>query len=231
MLVDTLEPGNIGASARALKNLGFPHLELVNPGRFPAVEADWFAHGAEDVLAAIKVHDSMDSALKEKAVVIGTTRRTGKKRGLTYPVKEGAVRIRDYAEQNRIAILFGREDRGLTNEQASACSFMLHIAAAPENPSFNLGHAVLIIAYELASAGYAAAPSQAAIPQEEFGNLFARLSGLMEMAGYAPKGIRDDEKEILADLRRIMARAGITEREARMLHGIISQIESSLGRK
>jgi len=231
ILVDTLEPGNIGASARALKNLGFPALELVRPRRFPADEADWFAHGAEDILAAVRVHDSLAPALKEKAVVIGTTRRTGKKRGLVYAVREGAARIREFAQQNRVALLFGREDRGLTNDQTAACSFMLHIPAAPANPSFNLAQAVLIVAYELASSGYAVSQPPSVISQGDFENLFVRVAKIMDMAGYKPKGIRDDREEIMADLKRIMARAGITDRDARMLHGIISQIEESLGRK
>lgn len=231
ILADTLEPGNIGASARALKNLGFPTLELVRPKRFPADEAGWFAHGAEDVLAAVKVHDALASALKDTSVVVGTTRRTGRKRGLVYPVGEAAARIRELAEENRVAILFGREDRGLTNDQAAACSLMLHIPADPENPSFNLSQAVLIVAYELASASYAVSRPPAVISQKEFVNLFDRLRGLLKLAGYRPKGIRDNEKAIMADLRRIMARAGLTEREARMLHGIISQIEESLGKE
>lgn len=231
ILADTLEPGNIGASARAMKNLGFSSLELVRPKRFPADEAAWFAHGAEDVLASVRVHDSLTAALKERSVVIGTTRRIGKRRGLVCPVREGAKRIRELAVKNRIAILFGREDRGLTNEQAAACSLMLNIPAAAENPSFNLAQALLIIAYEIAEADYAPVHSPAAISRSEFDQLFGRLAGVMTMAGYRPKGIRDDEQEIMIDLKRLIARAGITEREARMLHGIISQIEKGLKRR
>ena len=228
ILVETMETGNIGASARALKNLGVSKLELVLPARFPSDEAGWFAHGAEDVLSNIKVFPELKAAMADKSVVIGTTRRIGKKRGQTYPIREAAERIRGLAVNNRIALLFGREDRGLKNEETAECSFMINIPASPENPSFNLAQAVLIIAYELSFTSYSINPPIGIISNADFLNLFKRLGNLMKMAGYEPKGIRDNEKEIMMDLKRIMSKAAITEREAQMLHGIISQIEESL---
>ena len=101
-----------GLGARALKNLGFSKLELVRPARFPSDEAGWFAHGAEDVLSNIKVFPELKAALADKSVVIGATRRIGKKRGQAYPVRDAAEKIRELAVNNRIALLFGREDRG-----------------------------------------------------------------------------------------------------------------------
>ena len=231
ILIETRETGNIGAAARALKNLGFSNLELVRPLKFPSDEAGWFAHGAIDVLSGVEVYPELESALMGKSVVIGTTRRLGKRRGTVYPVREAAEKIRRFSEKNRIAILFGREDRGLTNEEAAECSFMISIPAAPANPSFNLSQAVLIVAYELSYTDYAIRPQPSIITNEEFSTLFQRLSGLMKMAGYAPKGVRDHEEEILSDLKRLIARASLTEREARMLHGIISQIEEGLRKK
>jgi TrmH family RNA methyltransferase len=231
VLIDTVETGNIGAAARALKNLGFSRLELVRPRKFPSEEAGWLAHGAEDILSRVTVHPTLAEALKDKSVVIGTTRRTGKKRGPVYPVRDAAERLRQLSEHNRIALLFGKEDRGLTNEETAECSFMIRIPASPENPSFNLAQAVLIIAYELFSTGRTGSPLPATITTEELSRLFQRLRKIMEMAGYAPKGIRDDEEGIMADLKRLISRAAITGREARMLHGIVSQIEEGLGKK
>lgn len=228
VLIETMESGNIGASARALKNLGFSRLELVIPGKFPSEEAGWFAHGAEDILERTKVHAELTAALNGKSVVIGTTRRAGKKRGLVYPVREAAERIRSLSEHNRIALLFGREDRGLTNEETAACSFMIRIPASHEHPSFNLAQAVLLVAYELSYGDHSVAPLPVVISSEEFNTLFERLRTLMEIAGYKAKGIRHSEEDIMTDLRRLMARTGITKRDARMLHGIISQIEEGL---
>ena len=228
ILVETMETGNIGASARALKNLGFSKLELVRPRKFPSDEAGWFAHGAEDVLSHIKVFPELKAAIADKSVIIGATRRIGKKRGQAYPVREAAGRIRELAVNNRIALLFGREDRGLKNEETAECSFMINIPASPENPSFNLAQAVLIIAYELSYISFSISPPPGIISNAEFLNLFERLGNIMKLAGYEPKGIRDNEREVMMDLKRLMSRAAITEREAHMLHGIISQIEESL---
>lgn len=228
VLIETLESGNIGASARALKNLGFSRLELVHPENFPSEKAGWFAHGAEDMLAHTNVYSDLTTALKEKSVVIGTTRRPGKKRGLVYPVREAAEKIRSLSKHNHIALLFGREDRGLTNEETAACSFMIRIPASSKHPSFNLAQAVLLIAYELSYGEHSVTAVPAVISNEEFSCLFERLRKLMEMAGYKAKGIRDNETDIMTDLKRLIARTGITEREARMLHGIISQLEESV---
>jgi TrmH family RNA methyltransferase len=231
ILVDTLETGNIGASARALKNCGFSNLELVRPRNFPSDATGWFAHGAGDILSGVKVHPGLASALQDKSLIVGTTRRDGKRRGLTYPVREAVERIRQFSENNRVALLFGREDRGLKNAETAECSFMIRIPASTEHPSFNLAQAVLIIAYEISLASYPVKPAPASISNTEFLNLFERLRHLMKMAGYAPKGIRDKEAVIMSDLKRLILRAAITPREARMLHGIISQTEDSLGRR
>jgi TrmH family RNA methyltransferase len=231
ILIDTMETGNIGASARSLKNCGFSRLELVRPRRFPSGEAGWFAHGAEDILSTVKVHPELAPALKDKSLIIGTTRRSGKKRGPLYPVRAAVERIRHFSENNRVALLFGREDRGLTNDEAAECSFMIRIPSSVEHPSFNLAQAVLIIAYEISSTSPTANPAPVTISNEGLRDLFERVRNIMKMAGYVPKGIRDEESEIMADLKRLISRAAITAREARMLHGIISQVEDGLGKR
>lgn len=231
VLIDTRESGNIGASARALKNLGFSHLELVRPAVFPSDEAGWFAHGADDVLENATISTDLDSALSNKSIVIGVTRRVGKKRGNTFPIRESVQRIRSLAENNRIALLFGREDRGLTNTETERCAFMITIPANPDNPSFNLAQAVLLIAYELSHDDHPVHPMPQAIDHKELEQLFLRIVSLLKTAGYAPKGIRDEEHAIFATLRRLAARTAITPAEARMLHGILSQTEIALTKK
>ncbi len=158
ILIDTMEGGNIGAAARSLKNCGFSRLELVRPEKFPSDEAGRFAHGAEDILSTVKVHPELAPALKDKSLIIGTTRRTGRKRGLIYPVRDAVERIRGFSENNRVALLFGREDRGLTNDEAAECSFMISIPSSTEHPSFNLAQAVLITAYEISFATHTSPP-------------------------------------------------------------------------
>jgi len=231
VLIETRESGNIGASARALKNLGFSKLELVQPLKFPSEEAGWFAHGADDILARTQVYSELSDTLSGKSAVIGTTRRPGKKRGLVYPVREAVHKIRSLSKHNRVALLFGREDRGLTNAETAVCSFMISIPASRENPSFNLAQAVLLIAYELSYGDHSIKASPAIISNEEFSGLFERLRKVMAMAGYNAKGIRHHQEHIMTDLKRLIARTGLTTREARMLHGIISQTEEGLLKK
>jgi TrmH family RNA methyltransferase len=155
VLVEPKEPGNVGASARAIKNMGFKNLCVVNP---PAAltegEGRWFARNAHDVLSSAQIYGTLADAVADKSVVVGTTRRKGKRRGLIMPADEGASRLYRMAASNKVAVLFGREAKGLFNEEVEECGFMLSIPSSKAQPSLNLSHAVLIIAYELFLAEY-----------------------------------------------------------------------------
>jgi len=228
VLVETVDPGNIGASARVIKNLGFLNLALVRPRNFPSREAEALAHGAEDILRAARCYDQLGEAVRGTSMVVGMSRRAGKRRGPVVTVKDGADRIRKMAADSGVAVLLGREDRGLTNEEISLCSFTVQIPASPENPSFNLSHALLILAYELAASDYSPFPAEPVITTDELETLFGRLRSTLKLAGYEAKGIRDSEDEIMTRLRQLLARVGLSHREARMLHGVISQVEAGL---
>lgn len=231
VLVNTADAGNIGSSARAIKNFGFLNLVLVRPRHFPSREAEILAHGAEDILRATRSYDTLGEALRGASLVVGTSRRTGKQRGPVVPIKRAAERIRESAADSSVSILLGREDRGLTNEELALCSFTVRIPASPENPSLNLSHALLLLAYELAAAEYSALAAEPVITMDELEVLFARIQSALTLAGYEAKGIRDSEDEIMARLRQLLARAGLSSREARMLHGVVSQVEAGLTRK
>ena len=147
VLVNPREPGNIGAAARAIKNMGFKNLQLVNPPEnFIEGHDFWLACHATDLLKEAEVYQSLKDALSDKALVAGTSRRTGKKRGLILPLEEAAKEIRKAASNNRVAILFGREDRGLTNEEVEECGFLINIPTSEDAPSLNLAQAVLLVA-------------------------------------------------------------------------------------
>ena len=173
VLVEPSESGNIGASARAIKNMGFRNLCLVNPQAEMTDEGRWFARNAHDVLESAQVFGSVAEAVSDKSVIVGTSRREGKRRGLMLPVEEGAGRIHDLSENNKIAILFGREARGLFNDEVDECGFMLRIPSSELQPSLNLAQAVLIVAYELSKLG--AVDRKAARSAGEGGNTTARL--------------------------------------------------------
>ncbi len=155
ILVEPKESGNIGASARAIKNMGFMNLCLVNPPSQLTDEARWFACNALDVLESAQSYPDFKSAIADKAIVVGTSRRTGKRRGMILPLVQGAKKIIERAKSGKVAILFGREAKGLLNEEVDECGLLLTIPTSKEHRSLNLSQAVLIVAYELLKAGYA----------------------------------------------------------------------------
>lgn len=228
ILISPREGGNVGAAARALKNLGFRKLELVAPGDFPSGEARWFAHGALDVLSAVVVHPGFDEAVADKALIAGTTRRVGRQRGPIYTIKEGAKRVREAARKNPVAVVFGREDRGLTNREAAECAFLMNIPADPGNPSYNLSQAVLLAAYEISFAGVKAGEALELATRAELSLLFKRMERALKMLEYLPRGEKEMEKKIFKNIRHLIMRAGLTEWELKMLHGIITRVEAKL---
>ncbi|MDH4232957.1 MAG: RNA methyltransferase [Nitrospirota bacterium] len=245
VLVEPNEPGNIGASARAIKNMGFRNLCLVKPPAEMTEEGRWFARNAHDVLDSAAVHDSVREAIRDMAVVVGTSRRTGKRRGVIMPVEKGTARIRDIAAGNKVAVLFGREARGLYNDEVDECGFMIKIPSSELQPSLNLSQAVLIIAYEL-SKHREAMDERHCVNRKKYGNsslmedlktrgdielLYERIAGVLEMLEYLPRGDRNLKKNITVNLKRFIGRAGITEKELNMLLGICTQIEKKVVEK
>lgn len=154
VLVEPRESGNIGASARAIKNMGFMNLCLVNPPLELSAEARWLACNALDVLESAQSYPDVKSAIRDMAIVVGTSRRTGKRRGMILPVEQGARNIMKRARSGKVAILFGREDKGLLNKEVDECGLLLTIPTSKKHRSLNLSQAVLIVAYELLKAGY-----------------------------------------------------------------------------
>jgi TrmH family RNA methyltransferase len=247
-LVEPKDSGNIGASARAIKNMGFQNLCLIRPPSKMADEARWLAHNALDVLESAKIFDSVGDAIKDKSIVVGTTRRTGKNRGMSMQVQQGCKYLCECADENRVAILFGREDKGLLNEEVAACGVLLNIPTSREHRSLNLSQAVLIVAYELLKAGnerrqttggkedlplmrQSCACPAVLVSQEELSALYSRMTDVLKLLEYLPRGDRDLEAKIMQNLKYFIGRAGLTDWEMRMLYGICSQIEKKTGRQ
>lgn len=227
ILVAPREPGNIGASARAMKNMGFRNLELVEPRRFLTEESRQMACNAIDLLEKAKIHASFDDAVKNKSLIIGTTRRLGKRRGVILPLKEGINKIITAARKNRIAILFGREDKGLNNREVEECGFLMTIPSDPSSPSLNLAQSVLLVAYELSQGTYRAEAPEL-LERAELEMLYRRLRSTLKLLEYIPRGNRDLEARIMRNLKHLFGRAGLTEWELRMLRGICGQIEKKM---
>ena len=227
VLVEPTEPGNIGAAARAVKNMGFRRLELVNPSGHLSLQARAMACGAKDVLERAPVHDSFEEAISGASLVVGTTRRRGWRRGLFLPLEDGADRIVRAASGNKVAILFGNEHNGLTNRELASCAFLLTIPTDPAAPSLNLAQSVLLTAYALSRL-----PPPGPIPefvtQAEIRILLKKLRATIKALDYAARGDRDLEADILRNIRQVIGRAGLTTWEYNMILGLCSQAERKL---
>lgn len=150
VLVETSHPGNIGAAARAMKTMGLNQLTLVNPQtRFPDAEATARAAGADDILVNAQVVDSMDAALADCAMIIGTSARFRRLGVELLNPQQCAQLVTTIPTHNPIALVFGRENSGLNNEELNRCHYHLHIPTNPDFSSLNLAAAVQIVAYEL----------------------------------------------------------------------------------
>lgn len=235
ILVEPRESGNIGASARAIKNMGFKNLCLVNPPSVITDEARRLACNAMDVLNSAEIYDNLKNAIRDKSIIVGTTRRKGRRRGVILPIEQGTKRLCDVAHDNRVAILFGREDRGLCNEEVEECGLLITIPTSKEQPSLNLAQAVLIVAYELSKAEYAGGKGQGAVGErqkmvnhKDLAFLYEKISKTLKLLEYIPKGDRNLEKKIMQNLKHFIGRAGLTEWELKMLHGICSRIEKKI---
>lgn len=149
VMVGTTHPGNIGAAARALKTMGLRQLDLVTPRYFPHPEAVAMASGAEDLFAQTRVFDSLAEAVADCGLVIGLTARSRRLASENLTVRECCARVQDAANHYPVALVFGREHSGLSNDELNHCHFHVHIPANPDYSSLNVAAAVQIIAYEL----------------------------------------------------------------------------------
>jgi TrmH family RNA methyltransferase len=230
VLVGPTEPGNIGAAARAIGNMGFRKLELVAPVPYLTEEAKAMACRAEDILERAKVYRTFRSAIAGKSLVVGTTRRVGSRRGMIVDVRPAARRIVEAAQSNRVGILFGNEHNGLTNRELEECGLVLTIPSDPTFPSLNLAQSVMIVAYELSRVG-SKAHSLPLVENREVQRLFRRLPKILKSLGYGPAGDKDLAAEITRQSKRLLGRSGLTEWELNMLLGLCTRVERKLGPK
>jgi TrmH family RNA methyltransferase len=227
ILVEPKEAGNIGASARALKNMGFKKLELVKPPDFRNDDAKSMACRGIDILEQARVYSGFKEAIKDKQLVVGTTRRFGRTRGLFFPLREASKRIIRAAKKNQVAILFGREKDGLINQEVEECGFLVTIPSNPLFPSLNLAQSVMLVAYELSQKSYKQEAPEF-VKHKEIDKLYQRIHSTLRLLEYVPRGDKDLEAKIMLNLKHLLGRAGLTDWELNMLYGICSRIEKKL---
>jgi len=227
VLLRPRNPANVAAAGRALKNMGLRSLRLV--GEDPGLgrpEARNLAYGAWDVLDSVRFFGSLGEAVADAAFVAGTSGRAHpdawSPRRLAH---EGAAR----AAGGRMALVFGPESSGLTEQELSRCHARVRIPADAAQPSLNLAQAVLILAYEirLSRDGEPEAPAPPRAPAGELEAALGELEEGLVGIGYLN---RDNPGAILAELRLLLTRAGPTPREASLLRGVARQIRWAAGR-
>jgi TrmH family RNA methyltransferase len=222
VLVKTTHPGNIGASARAIKTMGFSELTLVSPKFYPHEEATARSSGAADVLAAASVVTDLQEAVADCNVIFGTSSRS---RSLAIPllsVRDAVAKIKEVLDQGaKVAILFGQESSGLTNEELAVCHYHLSIPCNPDYPSLNLAAAVQIVAYELQDLLQAKSQVSQDVQQVTAQDIEQVLIALDFLDPANPR-------LLMRKLRRMFNRLSLEQNEMNILRGILGAIDKRL---
>jgi len=226
VLVEPQSSGNVGSTARVMKNTGFSDLVLINPCDYKNNESYSMACKADAVLASARVFPDLASYLNEPAIIVGATRRIGRLRFPVLSLDEAVPAILRLAHKSRVGILFGREDRGLLNEEIPVCDMLVEIPTSDEYPSINLSHAVMIICYHLFSAQMPKKPTIKAAPKEEVEKMYAHLEEMLKGLGYGDKGGEYLLEAIMRSFRRLFGRTGLMMKEVNMLRGIFAQTQA-----
>jgi tRNA/rRNA methyltransferase len=220
VLVSPRNPLNIGAAARALSNFGFSRLRVVNPYEAAFREAK-SAAGAS-CLQRAEEYSTLAQAVADCTLVVGTT--AARFRQLHHPLRplaKASPRIRKALEKGGVALLFGSEKRGLSNQDFSHCHWLMRISTGPEQPSMNLGQAVAVCLYEI-SRDLTRLPAAERLPSAsaaDLERLTASLHDALRVSGYALAGKQDEQK-----LRRLIHRLAPSETDARLLLGMLRQM-------
>ncbi|MBO3274936.1 tRNA (cytosine(32)/uridine(32)-2'-O)-methyltransferase TrmJ [Pseudomonas schmalbachii] len=237
VLVNTSHPGNIGGTARAMKNMGLSRLVLVEPEDFPSSEAVARASGATDILDSAVVVQTLEEALTGCSLVLGTSARD---RRIPWPLldpRECATTSLQHVEQGgEVALVFGREYAGLTNEELQRCQFHVHIPSNPDFSSLNLATAVQVLAYEVRMAWLAAEGRPTKVEKlettamlnsmpvtaDELERFYAHLEQTLVDIGFL-----DPEKprHLMSRLRRLYGRSGVSKLEMNILRGILTETQ------
>lgn len=237
VLVNTSHPGNIGAAARAMKNMGLSRLYLVKPKQYPSLEAFRRSVGANDVLDAAVVVDDLTQAVSGCVWVAGTSARL---RTIEWPILEPRECVQqsiEYLEQGEVAIVFGRENSGLTNEEIEKCNALLHIPTNPDFSSLNLAAAVQVVSYEYRLALMDNKVTKhkgnkcrydALANSSQLDGMHEHLYAALDYMGFFGTNNPDI---VMRRLKGLFNRAGTTQRELSIIRGICSAIQDKKRRR
>ena len=239
VLVQPTHPGNIGAAARAMANMGVAELVLVQPRDFPSPEATARAAGADHILDNAVVVDDLDQAIADCALVIGASARSRTIQWPQLPPAKAMKKAAQTARHARVALLFGRESRGLTNRELERCHYLVRIPVDPAFPSLNIAAAVMVLLYELRRAvektlgndagGQAfepSAPSEQRAVAEEMQHFYRHLHRVLATLQFGD-GHSD---KLHRKLTRLFNRARPYAQEIRTMRGIFTAVEEKIRR-
>jgi len=224
VLVRPQHSGNIGAVARAMRNFGVCDLALVNPVQLCRETAATMAVHARDLLDTMQIHTSLRAAVADCQVVVGTTCRPGLYRESALPPRTLAPQLVTAATANRIALVFGPEDNGLSNDDLRLCHRLMTIPTDPAYTSLNIAQAVLLCCYEVFLAAHderTTLPRPLAVAERQE-LMYEKLKGALLKIGFLH---RDNPEHIMFALRRMLGRAGLEERDVQILLGLARQID------
>jgi TrmH family RNA methyltransferase len=230
VLVATSHPGNIGAAARAMKNMCLQQLHLVMPLVYPSDEATSRASGADDLLTRARVLETLDEAIAGCRLVVGTSARP---RTVSWPVlspRDAAAKLVEEARHGDVALVFGREKSGLSNSELDRCSFLVHIPTNQAYSSLNLAAAVQVLSYEIHLASLAnQAPAAEAVKDLATADMLQgfheHLTQALDDVGFTDP---NQSEKLLRRLRSLFQRARPDKDEINILRGILSAMQ---GRK
>ncbi|SFN11264.1 tRNA (cytidine32/uridine32-2'-O)-methyltransferase [Candidatus Pantoea varia] len=237
VLVETSHTGNMGSVARAMKTMGLTNLFLVNPLVKPDSQAISLAAGASDVIGDAKIVDSLDEAIAGCSLVVGTSARS---RSLPWPMldaRECGVKSVEEGQQAPVALVFGRERVGLTNEELQKCHYHVAIQANPEYSSLNLAMAVQIIAYEVRMAWLQSQEQASTAPKyeespyplvDDLERFYQHMEQMMLNSGFIREA---NPGQVMSKLRRLYTRARPERDELNILRGMLSSFEKRKNEK
>ncbi|CAB0151128.1 tRNA (cytidine/uridine-2'-O-)-methyltransferase TrmJ [Pseudidiomarina piscicola] len=232
VLVNTSHTGNIGSVARAMKTMGLSQLTLVDPVQPPDSHASALAAGATDVLHSAQIVDDLPSAIGDCGLVIGTSARN---RTLDWPLlgpREAAGKLLEECPNYNVALVFGRENSGLTNEELQQCTHHVHIPSNPDYSSLNLAMAVQTLAYEVRmqwlEANEHPAGTESEYPlTEDLERFYGHLEQTFTDTGFI---IKQHPGQVMAKLRRLFSRARPEANELNILRGMLASVDKTQNR-
>jgi len=232
VLMEPQGPANIGAVARAMRNNGLKDLVLVNPCEYLNDECLGRACNAGEVVLGARVYESLEECLRGFGFVLAATRRSGRQREPLMDLAGAVPIVMDMGRRNAVALLFGREDRGLLNTELALADALLELPAESAYPSLNLSHAVFLLAHYLFMASEVRAPGRpiTAAPRPEVERMYAHMEETLRALDYGDEGREFLLRAIMKNFRRLFGRTGLMEKEVKMLRGIFSQILMRLQR-